>query len=77
MNVEKLKKLILENHPEINLIDLGLSGIKKYPDKVKFSTIVEKEVAAKYYVKGDFIKNMLATGEFKDKFLCLKTKRLL
>jgi len=76
MNTKKLKKIIEDTYPEINLKNMGMSklSIEKEPN-VYLKDIIEKNVPEKYYLKNKVVEKIIKTREFNEKFTCLKTKK--
>ena len=76
MNVKKLKKIIEETYPDINLKNMGMFklSIEKEPP-VYLKDIIEKDVPEKYYLKNKVVEKIVKTREFNEKFTCLKTKK--
>lgn len=76
MNVKQLKKLILEEYPEINLVDLGMEDLAKTRQSPVFlRDILETEVSERYSVKSDIVLQIVKTREWGERFTCLKTEK--
>ena len=76
MNTKKLKKIIEDTYPDINLKNMGMFklSIEKEPS-VYLKDIIEKDVPEKYYLKNKIVEKIVKTREFNEKFTCLKTEK--
>jgi hypothetical protein len=70
----KIKKLIKEKHPDINLVDLHIPLTNGLPAP-KLKDILESEVDEKYYIKSALVEKIAAEADFSEKLISLKTEK--
>lgn len=69
--ITKLKALIKKEHPEINLVDLGLPLTNGLPTP-KLKDILESEVDEKYYLRNDIVEKIVKESGFQERLVSLK-----
>jgi hypothetical protein len=72
--VTRIKKLIEEQHPEINLVNLNapLTNGKPTP---KLKDILETDVDEKYYLKSEIIQKIIKESNFQERLVSLKVAK--
>lgn len=76
MNVAQLKDLILKQHPEIHLVNLGMEDLaRSSQETVLLREILEDNADESYYLKSSIVEEILKTKEFGKRFSCIKTKK--
>lgn len=69
--ITRLKKLIKEKHPEINLVDMGIPLSNGSPTP-KLKDILETDVDEKYYLKNETVEKIVKEANFQERLVSLK-----
>lgn len=69
--ITKLKKLIKEHHPEINLVDLGIPLTNGMPTP-KLKDILETDVDERYYLKNETVEKIVKEANFQERLVSMK-----
>lgn len=69
--ITRIKKLIKEQHPEINLVDLGIPLSNGLPTP-KLKDILETDVDEKYYLKNETVEKIVKEANFQERLVSLK-----
>lgn len=72
--ITKIKALIKQNHPEINLVDMQIPLTNGLPTP-KLRDILESNVDEKYYLRNEVVEKIVNESNFQERLVSLKLEK--